>query len=301
MTGQLLLADQPRGVPVERWSVTSGDARLATAAIGPPGRAAWVLAHGVGSSARFITAAFAGPVLAAGHRLVTYDLRGHGASTPARSVAEHHLDVHAGDLAAVVASLDGDIDVVGGVSLGAHAAVRAVGGGGGPVPDAAAAAVAVAGGAAPRVVLGCLPAWVGRSVAGTGAHAGMARRVRELGVVAHREAAISDPGLAPWLRDALTADLGRHDAASLTAALLALDGAEAPTLDEVARLVPPLAVLAWDDDPGHPLAVAERWVTAAGRGHLCRLAVRDLDVGVERLGRRAVAAVTAVAEAGTAR
>ena len=283
MTGQLLLADQPRGVPVERWSVTSGDARLATAAIGPPGRAAWVLAHGVGSSARFITAAFAGPVLAAGHRLVTYDLRGHGASTPARSRAEHHLDVHAGDLAAVVASLEGDVEVVGGVSLGAHAAVRAV-----------------AGGATPRVVLGCLPAWVGRSVAGTGAHAAMARRVRALGVDAHRQAAGSDPGLAPWLRDALTTDLGRHDAASLTAALLALDGAEAPTLEEIAALPRPLAVLAWDDDPGHPLAVAERWAAAAGRGRLCRLALRDLDVGVERLGSRAVAAVTAITAPGAA-
>lgn len=301
MTGQLLLADQPSGVAVRRWSVPRGDALLAVAAIGPSERPAWVLAHGIGSSARFISAAFAGPILAAGYRLVVYDLRGHGASSTARTVADHHLDVHAADLSAVVASLDGkggsndhgsddgDVEVVGGVSLGAHAAVRAV------------TATDAAGRPAPRVVLACLPAWVGRSVPGSGAHAAIARRVREVGVVAHREAAAADTGLAPWLREALSTDLGRHDEASLAAALLALDGAEAPTLEEVARVTQPLAVLAWGGDPGHPLAVAERWATAATCGRLTQLALRDLDVDVDRLGARAVAAVRAVAAAGVNR
>ena len=323
MTGQLLLADQPSGVAVRRWSVPRGGALLAVAAIGPSERPAWVLAHGIGSSARFISAAFAGPILAAGYRLVVYDLRGHGASSTARTVADHHLDVHAADLTAVVASLDGkggsndhgsddgdgrgpgdsdsggqgggqggasgDVEVVGGVSLGAHAAVRAV------------TATDPAGRPAPRVVLACLPAWVGRSVPGSGAHAAIARRVREVGVVAHREAAAADTGLAPWLREALSTDLGRHDEASLAAALLALDGAEAPTLEEVARVTQPLAVLAWGGDPGHPLAVAERWATAATCGRLTQLALRDLDVDVDRLGARAVAAVRAVAAAGVTR
>ena len=279
MTDRLLLADDLGAVTIQRWSVTRGGVPLAVAGIGPPQRAAWVLAHGVGSSARFLSQAFAAPVLAAGYRLVVYDLRGHGASAPARRLEDHHLDVHAADLAAVVTSVVGDIEVVGGISLGAHAAVRATAGG------------LLERGSRPRVVLGCLPAWVGRSVPGSGAHALIARRVREVGVVAHRDAAASDPGLAPWLREALASDLLRHDEDSLAAALLALDGAEAPSLEEVAALTRPLAVLAWQDDPGHPLAVAERWVAAADRGLLCRLALRDLDVEVQRLGSRAVSAV----------
>ncbi|MFP4312303.1 MAG: alpha/beta fold hydrolase, partial [Nitriliruptoraceae bacterium] len=109
----------------DAWTVSVGGAQLAVSEVGPPEAPAWVLAHGAGSSARFVRAAFAGPVLATGRRLIAYDLRGHGASSPARAPEDHHLDVHAGDLAAVVARVPG-VEVVGGISLGAHVAVRAV-------------------------------------------------------------------------------------------------------------------------------------------------------------------------------
>ncbi len=282
MSRELLLDDAFAAAAVQRWWVDRGDTTLAAVSIGAPDRPSWVVAHGAGSSARFVASAFAAPVLAAGGRLVTYDLRGHGASSPAPRTEDHHLDVHAADLAAVTAHLEGDIEVVGGVSLGAHAAVRAVGGGGCPRPAA---------------VLGCLPAWIGRSVAGTGAHAAIAQRVREVGVAAYRTAVVAEPDLAPWLREALSRDLHRHDATSLAAALLALDGAQAPTLEEVSRLGTPLAVLAWAGDPGHPLAAAERWVAAARHAHLARLELRELDVGADRLGARAVSAVARVTAA----
>ncbi|MCA1784135.1 MAG: alpha/beta fold hydrolase, partial [Intrasporangiaceae bacterium] len=132
--------------------VGSGGVRLAVTEVGDVDRAAVVIAHGAGSSARFIVDAFAGPVLASGRRLVTFDLRGHGRSDPARDPAHHHLDVHAADLRSVVTSVAGSIDVIGGVSLGGHAAVRAV----------------VLEGVTCAVVLACLPAWTGKALVGVG-------------------------------------------------------------------------------------------------------------------------------------
>ena len=279
----MALPERTAQVPVERWWVEVDGAVLAAAALGAPTDPAWVVAHGIGSSARFIADAFTDAVLARGRRLVVYDLRGHGASSPAPLVADHHLDVHARDLAAVAQHCGGDIEVVGGISLGAHAAVRAVTAGRLVDPPAA--------------LLGCLPAWLGASVPGSGAHAAIARRVREVGVETHCRDAAGDPSLAPWLRRALAEDLLRHDVASLTAALLALDGADAPSREELAGLGPPIGVLGWADDPGHPLAVAEVWAAIAVQGALVRLSLRELDVGVERLGAHAVAVVTAALSA----
>lgn len=284
MTTSVALPKRTAQVPLERFWVEVDGAVLAGAALGAPTDPAWVIAHGIGSSARLVADAFTDAVLVGGRRLVVYDLRGHGASSPAPLLADHHLDVHARDLAAVAQRCGGDIEVVGGISLGAHAAVRAVTAG--RLVDA------------PAALLGCLPAWLGRSVSGSGAHAAIARRVREVGVEAHRKDAAGDPSLAPWLRQALAEDLTRHDAASLTAALLALDGAEAPSREELAGVRPPIGVLGWADDPGHPLAVAEVWASTAAQGVLVHLSLRELDVGVDRLGAHGVAAVAAALDAG---
>jgi pimeloyl-ACP methyl ester carboxylesterase len=323
--------------PIQRFDVEVEGGRLAAASVGAPAAPAWVIAHGVGSSARFVAQAFAGPVLAAGRRLVVYDLRGHGASSLARSVAEHHLDVHATDLLAVVAAVGAGVEVVGGVSLGGHAAVRAVVRGRLVVPAAPAAPAAPATPATPattaaparsaapvgparpaapaasafvglpaverdpqaawgpqlRAVLACLPAWTGPSVVGAGPHAAVAAQVRRIGIAAIIGQLRHDTALAGWLRTTLVTDYARHDPASLAAALLALDGGDAPGEEELAALPVPLALVAWPDDPGHPLAVAERWRALAGRSALRAITIDELEAGVERLGRQAVAAVEA--------
>lgn len=273
--------------PRYRW-VTADDAttRLAVVEVGDPSAPAWVVAHGAGSAARFVTAAFAGPVVAAGGRLVTYDARGHGASDPARAPVDHHLDTIAGDLAAVVRSVRGTVDVVGGVSLGGHAAIRAAG-----APE-------VTGVAPRRAVLACLPAWTGPAVAGQGPHAAIAAQVAADGIAAHLAQLRTAVGLPAWLRTTLLADQPRHDPASLAAALLALDGGVAPGEGELAALGPPVAVVGWPDDPGHPLEVAERWAGLARRGRLRTLELWALDAGVDRLGAVAVAAVAAATDAG---
>jgi pimeloyl-ACP methyl ester carboxylesterase len=259
--------------PIQRRTVDTGERiHLAAVGVGPPDAPTVVVAHGVGSSARFVVEAFAGPVVAAGGRLVTYDLRGHGASTPVGDPAAHRLDDHVGDLAAVVADLAARPVVLGGVSLGGHAAVRAA--------DRGVEADAV---------LACLPAWTGPARAGAGPHAAVAAEVRRVGIDTVLERLRSDTTMLPWLRDTLVADYARHDPASLTAALLALDGGEAPHEDELRHLDRPLAVVGWADDPGHPLVVAQRWAELAPRSVLGQLALDDLTESRARLGEVAVA------------
>jgi pimeloyl-ACP methyl ester carboxylesterase len=265
-----------------RWSVANGPVSLAVVEVGDPAHPAWVVAHGVGSSSRFVVATFRDAVLGAGRRLVAFDLRGHGASSLAPDPADHHLDAHAGDLAAVVAATAGDVEVVGGISLGAHAAVRAVG--------ARTASLTVA----PRAVLACLPAWTGSSVAGHGPHAGVAAEVRAHGIPGMVERFRRDTGMPGWLRATLLSDYPRHDEVSLSAALLALDGGEAPGPEELTALPVPLAVVGWPDDPGHPLDVAERWAALAPATTLATLHFGDLEDDLGALGRAALRAVESV-------
>ncbi|MFA9429050.1 alpha/beta fold hydrolase [Egicoccus sp. AB-alg2] len=254
--------------------------RLAVVEVGGPAAPPVVVAHGVGSSARFTAAAFASPVLASGRRLVTYDQRGHGQSSSVARPEAHTLDRHVADLTAVVAALGVAPSLLVGVSLGAHAVVRAA-----ASTDLAADAV-----------VACLPAWSGRARVGEGPHAAIADEIRTVGVAGLVARLRADTAMPGWLRTTLLIDYPRHDPASLAAALLALDGGEAPTLDEVAALPVPLGVVGWPDDPGHPLAVASAWARAAD-GALVTLRLGDLDAGLDRLGAAALAAADTARDA----
>lgn len=239
---------------------------------GPDDAPPLVVAHGVGSSSRFVRESFAGPVTAAGFRLVSYDLRGHGASTPLPDPVDHALDHHVADLDAVVMATGAR--VVGGVSLGGHVAV----------------AWAADGGAA-AAVLACLPAWTGRAVPGEGPHAVVAEEVGAIGVVGMLARFRADRTMAPWLREVLLRDWAAHDAASLEAALTALDGGLAPTEAELRSLGAPLALVAWPDDPGHPIATAREWAAWAPRAALEVIDLRDLERDRRALGGAAVRAL----------
>lgn len=258
-------------------TVDAGEVALHVETVDVDGPAV-VVAHGVGSSSRFVLDAFAGPLAHAGLRLVAYDLRGHGRSTPVTDPLGHRLDAHVADLrrVAVVA----DADVVGGVSLGAHAAVAHA-----------------AERPTPRAVLACLPAWTGRAEPGEGPHAGVAAAVRTHGVAASIDGFPDDPLLPDWLRTVLVRDWSACDPESLLAALVALDGGLAPAEAELRALEVPLALVAWPDDPGHPLEVAEAWRDWAPRAALETLTLGDLDHDLEAFGRAAVRALSAVSRA----
>jgi pimeloyl-ACP methyl ester carboxylesterase len=276
-----LLPPGLRGSVVRRHLAIPGHgrshARLAVAEIGPRDAPAWLIAPGAGSSAHVVAGMFAEPVTRTGARLVTYDLRGHGASSPARDRADHHLDVVAADLAAVARSITGDAEVVGGISLGGHAALRALGAG---LIERR-----------PTAVLACLPAFDGPVPSGQGVHAAIAGTVRTSGIDGLLAAARRAPAMPRWLRTAVLRDQARHDRASLAAALQALDGADAPTDAERRALGLPLAVVGWPDDPGHPFTVAQRWAATARPSALVAITMDELETGLHVLGRAGLDAV----------
>ncbi|HEX2027317.1 MAG TPA: hypothetical protein VHF25_04895, partial [Nitriliruptorales bacterium] len=178
---------------------------------------------------------------------------------------------HVGDLATVADAVGAR--VVGGVSLGAHAA---------------AAFAATRSGL--DGVLVCLPAWTGRSAPGVGVHAAVAEAVRHDGVAAVLARAVTDPSIPGWLVRTLARDWPTHDVASLAASLLALDGGRAPTDAELARVWCPAAVVGWSGDAAHPLTVAEHWARALPRAELAVTSLQDGGEEPARLGAAAVAA-----------
>ena len=121
-------ATPPTALPeaVTRHVQSVDGTRLAVAVLGREGAPTVVLVHGLGLS--MCSWGRVPALLAEEHRIVAYDLRGHGESADARS-GDYELGAHASDLAAVLAATlaEGQRAVVVGHSLGgviilAHAA-----------------------------------------------------------------------------------------------------------------------------------------------------------------------------------
>ncbi len=252
--------------------VDSAGVTLAVHDDGDKGLPPLVIGHGVGSSARFVREAFTGPAAAIGFRLVSYDLRGHGGSGPVTDPAALSLAHHVTDLAAVADAVGAE--VVGGVSLGGHAAV-----------DLAAA------GRPLRGVVACLPAWTGRAVPGVGVHAAVAAQARTTTVEAMLAAMTADEAAPRWLVDLLARDWRTHQDASLRAALIALDGASAPFAADLRALPVPLALVAWPHDPGHPIEVARAWADWVPRSRLVETSLAAVGADARRLGAAAMVAL----------
>lgn len=156
-------------------------------------------------------------------------------------------DVRAMDMAAMVDLLTQALpDVVGGVSLGAHAA---------------AGFAALTGWAGP--VYAVMPAWVGRPDSVAALTEQTAREVRESSVV---KVLARIEALAPG--DWVSAELARAwlamDAADLVAALQIAGRQPAPTIEDLRTISGPVTVVGLAGDPTHPLAVAELWAAATG-------------------------------------
>jgi pimeloyl-ACP methyl ester carboxylesterase len=220
---------------------------------------------GSGSSADFVTRAFAGPLAAAGYRL-------------------HPLSPASGPDAAAAAldAMDAAVArfhpaLLGGVSLGAHVAARWAAG---------RTAASVAG------LLLALPAWTGQPGAVAAASSYAADRVDTLGTAgALAEAAAS---AEPWVAAELAAAWPAYGS-RLAATLRATAASAGPSTGDLRRIPVPTGIVAFAGDPLHPLPVAREWAALIPRAHLSTLALaapaRD----------RAVLGATALAAWHTAR
>ncbi|EGJ74980.1 putative alpha/beta hydrolase [Streptomyces sp. Tu6071] len=226
-----------------------------------------LLAHGITCSrahdARYGLPDYA-PV-AAHHRLVAYDARGHGESGGRPEPAAYEWSALAGDMLALADHFSPETPVAAiGCSMGTatalHAALRA--------PERFFA-----------LVLTAVPtAWETRA-----AQAGLYRRMAAL--------AAEDPTALDALRAAAPTppifagrDQGGVDvrAALLPAVLEGAAGSDLPAPETLARITVPTLVLAWDTDPGHPVSSAE---TVARHIPGARLSVARTAAEVEGWGQ----------------
>lgn len=214
-----------------------------------------VVAHGSGSSPDFVRRAF-GPALDdAGFALVTVDER-------------------SGDVSVVLAALRSAVEstsaaLVGGVSLGAHAA----------------AMLAAERGDLAGVLL-VLPAWTGRPGAVARLSDAAADEVERQGLAA-AVTRVADQG---WVGAELAAAWPGYGQAGLVRALRATALSAGPDDATLAAISAPVGLVGLRDDPFHPVEVARRWAGLVPRSALEELGgdAPGADRGV--LGRAAVRA-----------
>ena len=243
---------------------------LAVTERGDEAAPAAVVASGVGSTGEFAARCWAG-LVQAGYRLVTYDLRGHGGSTPLPDPADQALARHVGDLAALADATGAR--VVGGTSLGAHVA-----------------AAYAASGATTDAVLLAIPGWLGADTPTARANAAVAEELAATGVEATLRRVAADPGVPRWVVIELERSWPRHDPDSLVAALTAVSRDAAPDPATLAGIGAPAGVVGLVDDPAHPFDAAEAYATALPRAALESLTLAEWGERRSILGDAALAA-----------
>jgi pimeloyl-ACP methyl ester carboxylesterase len=210
-----------------------------------------VFAHGLmgtGSSQRLMLS----PLVDAGWTVVTFDQRGHGASTPVTEASGYNPDAMGADLWAIADDIGLDRCWIGGGSMGAATSYCA----------ARAKPERVEG------LIQAVPALRDEPHALVWLFEGLADRVRDAGV----------EGLIETIREFMTsmgrteqdevfaAELRSHrDAASIELALRNVPKWLLPDVPSAFASVPfPVVVQGWDDDPVHPLQTAKDVAAAAG-------------------------------------
>jgi pimeloyl-ACP methyl ester carboxylesterase len=183
----------------------------------------------------------------AGVRVVRYDAPSHGRSPLGASSEEQRWDRLAGSMLSVADSAGFSTFVAGGASMGAattlHAAVQA--------PERIAAMVLV------------IPPTAWETRAGQSGVYQLAIDVVEDGgiealVELERQAPARGPLADPALRARSEQRLLDMAPRGLVRILEGAIGSDLPPRDVIARLRQPTLVLAWADDPGHPVSTAEQ-------------------------------------------
>ncbi len=135
-----------------------------------------------------------------------------------------------------------------------------------------------------------LPAWTGPPGAVAAATGAAADQVDRLGVAGALAAARA--GGVGWVADELAAAWPAYGDL-LAPTLRAAARSAGPSAAELAALAVPVGLVAFADDPLHPLAVAEEWAALLPRAALRCLRLADLAADRAPLGTAARAALTA--------
>ncbi len=220
-----------------------------------------VLLHGLTATRRYVV--MGSRVLArSGHRVISYDARGHGVSSPAASSDAYDYRALTGDLGAVLDHLGVHRAVLTGASMGAHTALRFAS----DAPERVAGLVLVT------------PAY------DPATHEDPARLARwdelahglRAGGVEGFIAAYGPPRVpAPWAENVATVlrqRLSAHHHPQAVADALRVVPRSRPFArwEDVAGVDVPTVVVASRDeaDPGHPLALAEQYAAVLPEAHL---------------------------------
>jgi pimeloyl-ACP methyl ester carboxylesterase len=140
-----------------------------------------------------------------------------------------------------------DVALVAGISLGAHAA-----------------ALWSSRGGLTRELLLALPAWTGPPGDVAAFTASTADDIEAFGIE-RVLARVTSLGADDWVVDELARGWRTYDDLLLATTLRAAASSPGPTSEELTRITAPTAVIALDDDPLHPLAVAQHWaITVPG-------------------------------------
>ena len=196
-----------------------------------------VLAHGAGSRPAVVRGLLAPACLGA----AAVD------AVDARDVVERVADrIH--EAAAAAARAGRPVSIVGGISLGAHAAVRWA---------------LEQGGTAPALLL-VMPAWTGPPGAVAGLTAATADEIERDGSARVLARLRSDPALSgDWVLHELERSWSDGDDAGLVRALRLAAASPAPSAEDLSRVrAAAVAVVALADDPLHPEDVAREWAEA---------------------------------------
>ncbi|HEY0248760.1 MAG TPA: alpha/beta fold hydrolase [Gryllotalpicola sp.] len=186
------------------------------------------------------------PVSAAGHRLIRYDARGHGASTGTSDATDYTWPELAQDLLAFLATVAPGQQVDGmGSSMGTATLLHA--------------ALAEPGRFRRLVLTSAPTAWQTRA-AQSGIYLSLAELIETQGLAAFEQLMAAQDAPTPAPFDGL--DPAAMATPEVSEALLptVLRGAaqtDLPPVDALASLRMPVLLLPWSDDPGHPVATSQ--------------------------------------------
>jgi pimeloyl-ACP methyl ester carboxylesterase len=216
-----------------------------------------LLLHGLTASRRYVVMGSTA-LQRAGHRVIAYDARGHGSSTPASEPSDYGYERLAQDLAAVLDERGIERALLAGASMGAHTAVR----------FALAHPERVAALAIVTPAFDVKPNPFARAAELEGWDA-LARGLRDGGVegfIAAYDLSKLPASLRPTVQTVLRQRLAVHEHPDAVADALEAVPRSRPfdSIEQLHEIAVPTTIVGSRDeaDPGHPLAVAEHYAEA---------------------------------------